>query len=77
MFAWFSFKAPNMRLHLRPPVIQDHAKDLADFETTKAVVLFPVGQRVPITLVKKVVKASIKVMKDNKAMKDKSKRNKT
>jgi uncharacterized protein YdhG (YjbR/CyaY superfamily) len=74
MFAWLSFKAPNMRLHVRPPVIQDHAKELAGFETTKAVVLFPVGKRVPLTLVKKLVKASVKAMKDAKAASDKSKR---
>jgi uncharacterized protein YdhG (YjbR/CyaY superfamily) len=48
MFAWFSFKAPNMRLHVRPPVIQDHAKEL--------------------------VKASVKVMKEAKAKKEKSSR---
>jgi uncharacterized protein YdhG (YjbR/CyaY superfamily) len=71
MFAWFSFKAPNMRLHVRPPVIQNHAKELAKFGATKAVVLFPVGQRVPPTLVKKLVRASVKVMKEAKAIKDK------
>jgi uncharacterized protein YdhG (YjbR/CyaY superfamily) len=24
MFAWFSFKKPHIRLHVRPPVIQKH-----------------------------------------------------
>jgi hypothetical protein len=24
MFAWFSFKKPNVRLHVRPPVLQEH-----------------------------------------------------
>lgn len=28
MFAWFSFKKPDVRLHLRPPVIEDHKKEL-------------------------------------------------
>jgi uncharacterized protein YdhG (YjbR/CyaY superfamily) len=64
MFVWFSFKKPHMRLHLRPPVIQKHSKELAGYPTTKAIVSFPVGKPVPITLVKKLVKASLKVMKD-------------
>jgi uncharacterized protein YdhG (YjbR/CyaY superfamily) len=72
MFAWFSFKSPNMRLHVRPPVIQDHAKELKGFATTKAVVSFPVGKRVPLTLVKKLVKASVKAMKDKRSSKTKT-----
>lgn len=65
MFAWFSYKKPNIRLHVRPPVIQDHDKELAKFKTTKAIVSFPMNNDVPIPLVKKLVKASIKVMKDS------------
>src|ERR1700735_827223 len=57
MFAWFSFKKPHVRLHVPPPVIQEHRKELAGFATTKAIVSFPVGKPVPITLVKKLVKA--------------------
>jgi uncharacterized protein YdhG (YjbR/CyaY superfamily) len=66
MFAWFSFKEPNMRLHVRPPVIQEHRKELAGFATKKAIVSFPMGRPVPITLVKKLVKASVKAMKDKR-----------
>src|SRR5271154_6156333 len=67
MFVWFSFKKPHMRLHVRPPVIQDHRKELARYATKKAIVIFPMGKPVPITLVKKLVKASIKAMKDKRA----------
>ena len=66
MFAWFSFKAPFVRLHVRPPVLEDHKKDLGDYPTTKAIVSFPVDKAVPQVLVKKLVKASIKVMKQSK-----------
>ena len=66
MFAWFSFKKPHMRLHVRSPVIQEHRKELAGFATTKAIVNFPTGKPVPITLVKKLVKASVKAMKDKR-----------
>ena len=64
MFAWFSFKKPYMRLHVRPPVIENHAKELADYSTTKAIVSFPSGNPIPTALVKKLVRASIKVMRD-------------
>ncbi|HTX18835.1 MAG TPA: DUF1801 domain-containing protein [Bacteroidota bacterium] len=66
MFAWFSFKKPHVRLHVRPPVIENHKKELAGYATTKAVVSFPVEKRIPVTLVKKLVKSSIKVMKEMK-----------
>lgn len=67
MFVWFSFKKPHIRLHVRPPVLQKHRKELAGYATTKAIVSFPMGKPVPMTLVKKLVKASLKVMKDKSA----------
>ena len=64
MFAWFSYKQPNVRLHVRPPVIEMHKKELAGCVLTKSIVTFPKDKRIPITIVKKLVKASIKVMKN-------------
>jgi len=66
MFAWFSFKKPYIRLHVRPPVIQEHKKELVGYATTKAIVNFPEDKEIPMELIKKLVKASITVMK-NKA----------
>ncbi len=63
MFAWFSFKKPHIRLHVPPAVIQEHGKELAAYATTKAIVSFPKGKPIPTTLVKKLVRASIKAMK--------------
>ena len=63
MFVWFSFKKPQIRLHVRPPVIQEHGKELAGYAKTKAIVSFPKGKPVPTTLVKKLVRASLKAMK--------------
>jgi uncharacterized protein YdhG (YjbR/CyaY superfamily) len=63
MFAWFSFTKPNVRLHVRPPVIEDHKSELVGCVTTKSIVTFPENKEIPITKVKKLVKASIKVMK--------------
>lgn len=66
MFAWFSFKKPNVRLHVRPPVLEDHEKELGDYPSTKAIVSFPANKAIPAALVKKLVKASIKEMKRKK-----------
>jgi uncharacterized protein YdhG (YjbR/CyaY superfamily) len=66
MFAWFSFRKSYIRLHVRPPVIQEHCEELAGFPTTKAIVSFPMDKPIPLTLVKKLVRASLKAMKDKK-----------
>ena len=57
----------NIRLHVRPPVIQEHGKELAGYATTKAIVRFATGKPVPMTLVKKLVRASLKAMKDKRS----------
>jgi uncharacterized protein YdhG (YjbR/CyaY superfamily) len=65
MFAWFSFKTPFVRLHVRPVAIEQHKKELEKFTTTRAIVSFPVEGPIPKALVKKLVKASLKDMKSN------------
>jgi uncharacterized protein YdhG (YjbR/CyaY superfamily) len=64
MFAWFSFRKPHVRLHVRPPVLEKHKKELAGYPATKAIVSFPVSEPLPLALIKKLVKASVKAMKD-------------
>jgi len=66
MFAWFSFKKPNVRLHVRPLAIENYKEELADFTTTKAIVNFPANKGIPNKIVKKLVKESIRIMKENK-----------
>ncbi len=63
MFVWFSYKKPYVRLHIRPPVIDDYKKELTGYRTTKSIVSFSSDKVIPVPLVKKLVKASIKVMK--------------
>ena len=63
MFVWFSFKKPHLRLHVPPAVIQKYRKELAGYAKTKAIISFPIGEPIPIALVKKLVKASLNAMK--------------
>jgi len=63
MFVWFSYKAPYVRVHVLPSVIKKHKKELAAHLTTAAIVSFPSDRKVPIALVKRLVKESLKAMK--------------
>ena len=63
MFVWFSFKKPSVRLHVIPPVIKKHKKELAGYRTTNAIVSFSIDEELPKALVKKLVKESLKTMK--------------
>ena len=63
MFAWFSFKAPYVRLHVRPKALAQYRKDTEDYLTTTAIISFPAEELIPKTLVKKLVKASLSDMK--------------
>jgi uncharacterized protein YdhG (YjbR/CyaY superfamily) len=68
MFAWFSFKTPYIRLHVRPPVLEDNIKHLGDYTTTKAIISFPTNKTIPKVLVQRLVKASIKEMKQKQKL---------
>ncbi len=63
MFAWFSYKAPHIRLHVRPPALENLANILKEYKTTKAILSFPANGEIPAGLVKKLVKDSIQAMK--------------
>jgi uncharacterized protein YdhG (YjbR/CyaY superfamily) len=64
MFAWFSFKAPFVRLHVRPQALIKNKKELVNYAKTKAIVSFSIDQQIPKALIKKLVRASLKDMMD-------------
>jgi uncharacterized protein YdhG (YjbR/CyaY superfamily) len=64
MFAWFGLQKSYISLLLRPPTIQNFRRELAVYDTTKAAVHFPLECKVPVPLVKKLVAASLKIMKE-------------
>ena len=63
MFAWFGLQRSHIGLYLRPPTIQNNKRALQGFVTTKSAVHLPLDKEIPIPLVKKLVKASAKIMK--------------
>lgn len=68
MFVWFSYKKPFLRLHIRPPVLKNFKTSarysIAKYKTTASIISFPDHQPIPLTLIKALVKASLKVMKE-------------
>ncbi len=63
MFVWFSFKKPYVRLHILPSVIEKHKKELVDYQLTKSIIGFKIGEKIPKLLVKRLVKESGKALK--------------
>jgi len=65
MFAWFSYKKPYIRLHVRPPVAENHIDELTGCKITKGIIGFPESSELSSALIVKLVTASLNEMKDN------------
>jgi uncharacterized protein YdhG (YjbR/CyaY superfamily) len=58
--AWFGLQRGFIGLYLRPPIVEEHKKDLAGYVTTKSAVHLPLDRKIPVALIKKLVKARMK-----------------
>ena len=58
--AWFGLQKAHIGLYIRPPVIEEHKKELAGYVTTKSAVHIPLDRKIPVALIKKLVKARMK-----------------
>jgi uncharacterized protein YdhG (YjbR/CyaY superfamily) len=59
--AWFGLHTNHIGLYLRPPIIQEHGKELEGYVTTKSAVHFPLDREIPISLIMKLVRARMKI----------------
>ena len=66
--AYFSIWKAHIGLYLPTPVIAEHERELEAYETTMATVRFPLDKRLPVALIRKLVRAR---MKKNEAGKKK------
>ena len=64
MFAWFSYKEPYIRLHVRPPVAENHIKELEGCKITTGIIGFPETEELSPILITKLVRASLNEMKN-------------
>jgi uncharacterized protein YdhG (YjbR/CyaY superfamily) len=62
--AYFAFYREHIGLYVPPPVIAEHKSELEDYETAIATVRFPLDKKLPVSLIKKLVRAR---MKENQA----------
>ncbi|MDD1770756.1 MAG: DUF1801 domain-containing protein [Methanomassiliicoccales archaeon] len=62
--AWFGLFTKRIGLYLRPPLIEKHKQDLRGYITTKSAVHLPLDREMPIALIKKLVKARVKMNED-------------
>jgi uncharacterized protein YdhG (YjbR/CyaY superfamily) len=72
--AWFGLHNGHIGLYLRPPVIEEHRKELAGYVTTKSAVHLPLEEGIPAALVKKLVRARMKINEVERARLDASRK---
>ena len=58
--AYFRLWKAHIGLYVLPPVIEEHQNELAAYETNKATVRFPLDKKLPVALIKKLIKARVK-----------------
>lgn len=60
LLAYFSFWKAHIGLYIPTPVIKEHESELAAYEATKATVRFPLDEKLPVALVRRLIKARMK-----------------
>jgi len=63
--AYFRLSKNHIGLYIPPPVIQEHMKDLKIYKTSMATIRFPLDKKLPVTLIKKLIKARAKINEKN------------
>lgn len=58
--AYFAYFKDHISLFAVPPVIEEHKKELKKYRTSKGTIQFPLDKKLPIPLIKKLVKARVK-----------------
>ena len=69
-FAYFAHAKKHVGLYVMPPIVAIHKKDLKGYETSTATVRLPLDKKLPVALIKKLLKAGVK--QNDEKMKKKS-----
>ncbi len=54
--AYFGLHKKHIGLYVPPPVLEQNKQDLRNFETTKATVRLPLGEKLPVRLIQKLIR---------------------
>lgn len=57
--AYFAAFTRHIGLYIPTPVMEEHKSELRNYETAKATVRFPLDKKLPVGLIKKLVKARV------------------
>jgi uncharacterized protein YdhG (YjbR/CyaY superfamily) len=57
---YFQLWSKHIGLYVPTPVLEEHKSELRGYETTKATVRFPLDERLPDALIRKLVKARVR-----------------
>jgi uncharacterized protein YdhG (YjbR/CyaY superfamily) len=58
--AYFRLWKKHIGLYVPPPIVQEHARELKKYKTEKATIQFPLDETLPLTLIKKLIRARTK-----------------
>ncbi len=57
---YFAYAKHHIGLYAMPPVVDDFKNELKKYQTGKATIRLPLDEKLPIALIKKMVKAGVK-----------------
>ena len=63
---YFRLSKNHIGLYIPTPVIEEHKNELKNYETARATVRFPLDEKLPIALIKKLVQARVKKNEEGK-----------
>jgi uncharacterized protein YdhG (YjbR/CyaY superfamily) len=58
---YFGLLKASIGFYLRPPVIEEHMDELAEYASSKSALQFPLDSPMPVPLIKKLVRARIRI----------------
>lgn len=61
---YFLAAKSHIGFYIPPPVIENFKEELKNYKTAKATIRFPLDQKLPITLIKKLIKARVRLNKE-------------
>ena len=58
--AYFGIAKQHIGLYIPTPVLAEHEDELAAYETTKATLRLPLDKKLPVALIKKLIRSRVK-----------------
>lgn len=64
--AYFAYSTNHIGLYIPPPIIQDFKKELHAYGTAVSTIRFPLDEKLPITLIKRLIRARVKYNEEHR-----------